>query len=567
MEFTEIREVDDIAAYSRSFHARKVTVDTDGSFHYARQPAFDTFASGERLEYEKALQDTPPKSASNIFQFEKKQDDVLQEIIGSDEPEENIVNDIQQSLREQSFMLQQTQGGKLKAQKTVSFEVQDIVEQDENEDDETENKNSGKTTDTITNDKKDEKEESAFKTFERMDDHFVSKSYMETRNLKSFLNAKIKALPVGRDGSNYIKRGEMKTFKVYFFTKEIFLQIPVNISATVQEVIQQCLDSYKANNDLDQSLIKFPDRPEIYDLKIAEDTLPLDKSREFKSIRTGRELFLIEPAELDFNLLNNQNSKPKEEIINYQITVHLADEMRTEVPIELNSNSQLKEVYSCLAAQKITAFTSQFYNMRLYHNDAEKKFKEAKNFLDPSMPIKTLKNRIKGTKFELEFVRKQFADEPTEKRKQSDYMIRERSVTVDHDAPLYNEVSANRYEDFEVIKINESGKRQVRIMGIDGFKIYNYTKKYKEEPQGGGMADMLFNTLFSSKFGTMKPERLLTDVIDIKLLNSTTFQLEVKEDGVIKYVDYEVENKKHANQIVAKIKYLKYIEKRNNPQD
>jgi len=94
-------------------------------------------------------------------------------------------------------------------------------------------------------------------------------------------------------------------------------------------------------------------------------------------------------------------------------------------------------------------------------------------------------------------------------------------------------------------------------MGIDGFKIYNYTKKYKEEPQGGGgMTDML-NNFFFSKYGTMKPERLLTDVIDIKLTNPTTFQLEVKEDGVIKYIDYEVEDKKHANKIFAKIKYLK----------
>lgn len=29
--------------------------------------------------------------------------------------------------------------------------------------------------------------------------------------------------------------------------------------------------------------------------------------------------------------------------------------MRTEIPIELNSNSQLKEVYTCLAAQKIVS--------------------------------------------------------------------------------------------------------------------------------------------------------------------------------------------------------------------
>ncbi len=136
---------------------------------------------------------------------------------------------------------------------------------------------------------------------------------------------------------------------------------------------------------------------------------------------------------------------------------------------------------------------------------------------------------------------------------------RERSVTVDqHSHILHNPVSANRYEEYEVIKINESGKRQVRIMGIDGFKIYNYTKKYKEEPQGGGgMADMFLNMAGISKFGTMKPERLLADVLNIKLINPTTFQLEVKEDGTIRYVDYEVEDKKIASQIVAKIKYLK----------
>jgi len=36
----------------------------------------------------------------------------------------------------------------------------------------------------------------------------------------------------------------------------------MNISAKVEEIIIQCLDSFKANTNLDQSLIKFPDRPE-----------------------------------------------------------------------------------------------------------------------------------------------------------------------------------------------------------------------------------------------------------------------------------------------------------------
>ncbi len=200
MEFTEIREVDDIAAYARSFHVRKVTVDTDGSFHYARQPAFDTFAHGERLEYEKALQDTPPNSATILL--EKKQDDAVSDIIGEDEPEEKIVNEIQESLREQSFMHQQGQTqNKLKTQKTVSFDVQEVVEQEDDENDENEeNKNSGKTTDTVTLDQKDEDEvkkpRSTTQAFEKMDDDFISKSYMESRNLKSFLTARTKAISV-----------------------------------------------------------------------------------------------------------------------------------------------------------------------------------------------------------------------------------------------------------------------------------------------------------------------------------------------------------------------------------
>lgn len=38
---------------------------------------------------------------------------------------------------------------------------------------------------------------------------------------------------------------------------------------------------------------------------------------------------------------------------------------------------------------------------------------------------------------------------------------------------------------FEVVKINETGKRQDRILGIDGFKLYNFSKSYKQEQTGG----------------------------------------------------------------------------------
>lgn len=37
----------------------------------------------------------------------------------------------------------------------------------------------------------------------------------------------------------------------------------------------------------------------------------------------------------------------------------------------------------------------------------------------------------------------------------------------------YDEISAARYEQFEVIKVNAKGKKQNRILGIDSHKIYN----------------------------------------------------------------------------------------------
>ena len=52
---------------------------------------------------------------------------------------------------------------------------------------------------------------------------------------------------------------------------------------------------------------------------------------------------------------------------------------------------------------------------------------------------------------------------------------------------LFGSISAAKYQEFTVIKINKRGKRQQRILGIDGFNTYNIRK-----PKGeGGMAASL----------------------------------------------------------------------------
>ena len=41
---------------------------------------------------------------------------------------------------------------------------------------------------------------------------------------------------------------------------------------------------------------------------------------------------------------------------------------------------------------------------------------------------------------------------------------------------LFGSISAARYQEFLVTKINRRGKRQTRVLGIDGFNIYNVRK-------------------------------------------------------------------------------------------
>lgn len=56
---------------------------------------------------------------------------------------------------------------------------------------------------------------------------------------------------------------------------------------------------------------------------------------------------------------------------------------------------------------------------------------------------------------------------------------------------LFGSISAAKYQEFNVIKINKRSKRQTRVIGIDGFNIYNIRKhRAKEETivvnQGSG---------------------------------------------------------------------------------
>ena len=103
------------------------------------------------------------------------------------------------------------------------------------------------------------------------------------------------------------------------------------------------------------------------------------------------------------------------------------------------------------------------------------------------MPFKSLKAS------KLQFVRKIFADDPetnfSEINKpeinycyESDSYDDLKQFRIGLNCIEMNETQAALYEEFEVIKIKCNGAREVRILGINKFSIFN---KYKEKQESG----------------------------------------------------------------------------------
>jgi hypothetical protein len=115
-----------------------------------------------------------------------------------------------------------------------------------------------------------------------------------------------------------------------------------------------------------------------------------------------------------------------------------------------------------------------------------------------------------------------------------------------------------------VTKINQRGKRQTRVLGIDGFNVYNIkNKKAKgdsnaindsgEKKRGSFIGEFLTKKLFSVK----RKARPISSIDIIRKLNPITIQIIYNEKKDRKAIVYECLNADNCSEIVAKINFLK----------
>ena len=120
----------------------------------------------------------------------------------------------------------------------------------------------------------------------------------------------------------------------------------------------------------------------------------------------------------------------------------------------------------------------------------------------------------------------------------------------EQDIFVFSEFTAGQYKEYDVIKENQHGVKQHRIMGIDREKIYNMLPKQQ--------------TGFLGAKAAKKPARLIEDLekVEFNEADPTEFILHFRENNA-ENSKYRYESKNgQTREIVAKLEFLMQLNKR-----
>jgi len=185
MEFTEVQELNNLTTHARTLAPKQFIPDS-------RDDSFQTKATSKQstpnylLDYERVLEDTPPTSPSKqITQPPEEVEEILKNEPGLEESPEQIIDFLQNHITQQEanktlpeFILDQTV-------KPSDAEASPEKQEEERQQDEPD-----------FGEQSPDKSDTSNPAFEKIGGTDISKSYFETKNLKSFLSHSIKNFPM-----------------------------------------------------------------------------------------------------------------------------------------------------------------------------------------------------------------------------------------------------------------------------------------------------------------------------------------------------------------------------------
>jgi hypothetical protein len=116
---------------------------------------------------------------------------------------------------------------------------------------------------------------------------------------------------------------------------------------------------------------------------------------------------------------------------------------------------------------------------------------------------------------------------------------------------LFNDLTAKKLQEFELTKINNKGKRQRRIFGIDGYAVYNDKVPNRQKSDRYKLLKKLFK---SSE--VKRSSRPLVSIKEVTRKNDKSFVVSFKDENKDKSITYECDTTDQCSEILAKFEYL-----------
>lgn len=115
---------------------------------------------------------------------------------------------------------------------------------------------------------------------------------------------------------------------------------------------------------------------------------------------------------------------------------------------------------------------------------------------------------------------------------------------------------------FEVIKINRRGKRQFRLIGIDGYNIYNDVRPGANPEQIAQESlqkkSSFIKSVKNKIFQVKNKQRPINTICEVKKLDKRAFIITfLEKNGDKKTIQYECKNEDNTAEIIAKLKFLR----------
>ncbi|KRX05532.1 hypothetical protein PPERSA_12710 [Pseudocohnilembus persalinus] len=411
---------------------------------------------------------------------------------------------------------------------------------------------------------------------EQQDDSLKQQSVFEKKSLQPIKQNKRSLfstnLSQGRSQSavqksnfKQINNPNMRKIKVFLLGTPKFLNVFVLRTIKIKELIDIIIQEYKDNKDLDQNLLKYPEYPQAYELRILddgdgyepdlsippnsdlntnisvlEDTVVFMQNESFQSPNRSSVAQSFIPQEFEKIEMSKKTQIFQVEIID--------DNFKSMIAAQ--QNDTIEDIFKQLQ-KKNPKISSKSYIPKAY--DKNNQLQE----LDVSYPVNLLTNNT------IQLHRRNFADNPIEDIGQCQSfvqgLIQEQISNTynnhgsfeqsDNQGPL-NIIQASKYEEFPVIKINKRGKRQDRTLGINQYKIFNMSSKLVNGQNPGFM-----DSLFKSK-SVKRQERLISEVMNITYMQPKSVHMLVKDGNSTKKLNFEAKSGTDAKKIVNKIQYL-----------